>query len=52
MADPLRGLICQFETFFDPFEASLMVVEALAHGCHVSVDQRQVPPQARDMFFK
>jgi hypothetical protein len=29
-----------------------MVVGALAHGGHVSVDQRQVAPQSRDMFFK
>jgi hypothetical protein len=29
----------KLETFLDPLEASLMVVEVLAHGRHVSVDQ-------------
>jgi hypothetical protein len=33
-----RNSVRRFETLLDAFEASLVVVEALAHDSHVTVD--------------
>jgi len=54
-SDAVRGnkrLIGQLETLSDPFEVSLMVVEALAHGRHVAMNQHQVTRQTGDVFLE
>lgn len=37
-ASSRKGLVCQFEPFFNAFEAPLMLVQALAHNDHIAMN--------------